>query len=157
MRDHPIAGYLLGAMDDEEAARYLGQRVPIPPAIRERFGGAGDLPRADAAAALSNAMGLRSDGQPTFIVGLMLVLLEAVSRAVADGPREPEDRGGDIAGRALAHFTVDECLAIAGYFGGDHIALPAGTTFGTLADTVHELLGQCIGDPVTGALAEWCG
>jgi hypothetical protein len=142
-------------MDDDEAARYLRQRVPVPASLREHFGGAADLPRAEAAATLATAMGLRSDEQPTFIVGLMLVLLEAVARTVAEGPREPEDRGSAIADNALAHFTVDECLAIAGYFGGDHVAVPAGTTLGSLSATVHRVLGQCIGDPVNGALGAW--
>jgi hypothetical protein len=144
-------------MDDEEAARYLSQRVPIPAAVREHFGGAIDLPRAEAAAELSTAMQLRSDDQPTFIVGLMLVLLEAMARTVSDPPHEPEDRGGAIAHRALAHFTVDECLAIATYFGGDHVAVPPGTTLGTLGETVHNLVGRCIGDPLNGALAAWSG
>jgi hypothetical protein len=142
-------------MDDEEAKRYLGQRVPIPAALREHFDGAGDLPRADAAATLSTAMGLRSDEQPTFIVGLLLVLLEAIARALGEGSRGSEDRGREVADRALAHFTIDECLAIATYFGGNHVAVPAGTTLGSLGETVHELLGQCIGDPIDGALAAW--
>jgi hypothetical protein len=142
-------------MDDEEAARYLRQRVPIPAALRAHFGGAGDMPRAEAAAMLSNAVRLRSDEQPTSIVGLMLVLLEAVARAVGEGVRTPEDRGGPIADEALAHFTVDECLTIARYFGGEHVAVPAGTTLGSLADAVHTLLSQCIGDPLNGALVAW--
>jgi hypothetical protein len=142
-------------MDDEEAARYLRQRVPIPAALRAHFGGAVDMPRAEAAAMLSNAVRLRSDEQPTLIVGLMLVLLEAVARSVGEGPRTPEDRGGPIADQALAHFTVDECLAIARYFGGEHVGVPAGTTLGSLAAVVHTLLGQCIGDPLNGALVAW--
>jgi hypothetical protein len=142
-------------MDVEEAARYLRQRVPIPAALQHHFSGARDLPRADAASTLSVAMRLRGDAQPTIVVGLMLVLLEAIARAVAEGPRAPEDRGGAIAERALAHYTVDECLAIAGYFGGDHIAIPTGTTLGTLGDAVRGLLGLCIGDPLNGALAAW--
>lgn len=142
-------------MDKAEADRYLRQRVPIPAALRAHFGGAGDMPRAEAAAMLSNAVRLRSDEQPTLIVGLMLVLLEAIARAVGEGARTPEDRGGPIADQALAHYTVDECLAIARYFGGDHLAVPAGTTLGSLAETVQVLLGQCIGDPLNGALVAW--
>jgi hypothetical protein len=142
-------------MDDEEAARYLRQRVPIPAALQTHFGGASEMPRADAASTLSVAMRLRSDSQPTLIVGLMLVLLEAFARALADGARANEDRGAAIADTALAHYTVDECLGIAGYFGGEHLAIPAGTTLGTLGDAVRGLLGQCIGNPLNGALVAW--
>ena len=142
-------------MDDEEAARYLRQRVPIPAALQPHFSGAVDMPRAEAATMLSNAVRLRSDEQPTLIVGLMLVLLEAVARAVSDGPCTPEERGGAIADKALVHFTVDECLSIAAYFGGNHIAVPAGTTLGSLEGIVLQLLGQCIGDPLNGALVAW--
>jgi len=142
-------------VDEQAADRYLRQRVPIPPALRAYFGNADDQPRAEAAAALSAAMGLRSDNQPTFIVSLMLVLLEAVARAVQDGARVPEDRGAKIAEIALGHFTVDECLGISAYFGGDRVAVPPGTTLGTLSDAVHELLRTCIGDPLNVALAAW--
>jgi hypothetical protein len=142
-------------MDDEEAARYLRQRVPIPANLQPYFGGTGEMARAEAAAMLSNAVRLRSDEQPTLIVGLMLVLLEAIARAIAEGPRTPEQRGGSIADQALAHFTVDECLAIAEYFGGDQVAVPSGTTLGALGDTVRRLLGRCIGDPLNGALVAW--
>src|SRR4051812_25376715 len=103
-------------MDAEETTRYLSQRVPIPPSLRVHFGNAGDLPRSEAAARLSTAMSLRSDEQPTLIVGLMLVLLEAVARSLGEGARDPEDRGAAIADQALAPFTVDECLEIAAYF-----------------------------------------
>ena len=140
-------------MDAEEAARYLSQRVPIPASLRVHFGN--ELPRAEAAARLSSAMGLRSDEQPTLIVGLMLVLLEAVARTLGEGRRVPEDRGAAIADQALAHYTVDECLAIAGYFGGDHLQVPGGTTLGSLRDAVLDLLGQCIGHPLNGALGAW--
>jgi len=142
-------------MDEEAAGRYLRQRVPIPEALRTCFGEAKDQPRAEVAATLSAAMRLRSDDQPTVIVGLMLVLLEALARAVQDGGRAPEDRGGKIAEIALGHYTVDECLQISAYFGGDHVAVPAGTTLGTLPDAVRELLCRCIGDPLNVALTAW--
>jgi len=102
-------------------------------------------------------MQLRSNEQPTLVVGLMLVLLEAIARAVQDGARAPEDRGGKIAEIALGHYTVDECLEISAYFGGDHVAVPPGTTLGTLSNTVHELLCGCIGNPLNGALIAWSG
>ena len=142
-------------MDHEAAERYLRQRVPIPAALRTHFGGAGEQSRADAAANLSSAMRLRNDEQPTLVVGLMLVLLEAVARAVQDGARAPEDRGGKIAEIALGHYTVDECLEISAYFGSDHVAVPSGTTLGTLSNAVHELLCGCIGDPLNAALIAW--
>ena len=142
-------------MDEAESARYLRQRVPIPVALRSHFGDANDMPRAQAAAMLSAAMQLRSDAQPTLVVGLFLVLLEAVARAVQDGPSTPETRGRAIADHAVAHFTVDECLEISAYFGGDQVPLPAGTTFGTLATAVRGLLGECIGDPLNGPIAAW--
>lgn len=142
-------------MDEQTVDRYLRQRVPIPAALRKYFGDANDQPRADAAATLSTAMQLRSDDQPTFVVGLMLVLLEAIARAVQDGARSPEDRGSKIAEIALGHYTVDECLGISAYFGGDHVAVPQGTTLGTLPDAVRELLCRCIGDPLNVALAAW--
>jgi len=144
-------------MDDQATDRYLRQRVPIPAPLRTYFDGAVDQPRAEAAANLSAAMRLRSDAQPTLVVGLMLVLLEAAARAVQDGARAPEDRGAKLAEIALGHFTVDECLEISAYFGGDHVAIPAGTTLGTLSSAVHELLCHCIGDPLNGALADWSG
>jgi hypothetical protein len=144
-------------MDEQAADRYLRQRVPIPAALRIYFGDAHDLPRGEAAATLSAAMRLRADEQSTLVVGLMLVLLEAIARAVQDGSRVPEDRGGKIAEIALGHYTVDECLEISAYFGGDHVAIPPGTTLGSLSNTVHELLCHCIGDPLSVALTEWSG
>jgi hypothetical protein len=142
-------------MDEQAADRYLRQRVPIPPALRTFFDDATDQSRVEAAATLSAAMGFRSNEEPTLIVGLMLVLLEALARAVQDGARTPEDRGGKIAEIALGHYTVDECLGISAYFGGDHVALPASTTLGTLSDAVHEILCRCIGDPLNVALTDW--
>src|SRR5438477_9513753 len=88
-------------MDEQAVDRYLRQRVPIPAVLQTYFADAKDQPRAEAAATLSAAMRLRSDDQPTLIVGLMLVLLEALARAVQDGARTPEDRGGKIAEIAL--------------------------------------------------------
>jgi hypothetical protein len=142
-------------VDDDAVDRYLRQRVPIPEPLRAHFGGAGEMPRAQAAATLSAAMQLRSDEQPALIVGLLLVMIEAVARAVPDGPRTPEDRGRAIADQALAHYTVDECLGISEYFGGDQVVIPTGTTLGTLADRVRELLGECLGEPLNGPLGRW--
>ena len=142
-------------MDEAEAARYLEQRVPIPPAIRGHFDGANDLPRWQAASTFSAAIGLRSDNQPTLVVGLLQVLLEALARAVQDGATAVEGRGVEIAEAVLTHFTVDECLAIADYFGGAHVTLPAGTTLGNVGAVVRKLLGLCIGEPLNAALVAW--
>src|SRR5690349_13736716 len=117
-------------MDEAEAARYLAQRVPIPGSLRGHFDGADDMPRWQATSTFAAAIGLRSDNQPTLIVGLLQVLLEAMARAVQDGAAAVEGRGVEIADKVLDHFTVDECLAIADYFGGAHVTVPAGTTLG---------------------------
>src|SRR5262249_44708688 len=114
-----------------------------------------EMPRWQAASTLAAAIGLRSENQPTLIVGLLQVLLEALARAVQDGAAEVEGRGIEIADKVLTHFTVDECLAIADYFGGKRVALPAGTTLGNLSAVVRQLLGLCIGEPLNGALVAW--
>ena len=145
------------AMDEQAVDRYLSQRVPIPAVLRTYFDDAEDLPRVEAAASVAAAMGLRGDDQPTLVVGLMLVLLEAIARARQDGSRVPEDRGSKLAEIALGHYTVDECLEISAYFGGDHLAVPPGTTLGSLSNAVHELLCRSIGDPVNVALTAWSG
>ena len=61
-----------------------------------------------------------------------------------------------IADTALAHFTVDECLAIARYFGGEHVAVPAGTTLGSLAASgARSSSASASAIHLNGALVAW--
>jgi len=138
-------------MDEHKAARYLEQRVTIPESLRHRFDGVDHMSRSRMAEALSKQVGLRSDHQPVLVVGLLQILLESLARSARQD--SIIERGGvEIASAVVNHFTLDECVAVAEYFGWSDQHVEQDTTLEDLSRVVHGLLGERIGAHLAEAL-----
>lgn len=140
---------------DDDAAKFLNERVAIPMSMRRQFDNASYLPRYRLAESLASQLGLRSDDPPTIIYDFLEMLFQQLATAVRESKPRLDNRGVDIGDRVAERFSIGERLAIAQYYDWLDEPIPKNLTFRMLDAATRQLVGDGIGVYVNQSLAFW--